>query len=306
LLSILREDLPLRIAYLILCHKAPEQVIHLVKRLNDPGVHIVIHVDSRSKNVRAQLEAGLKLFPNVYFAAQHRCYWGRFGIVRATISCIEEALKHEFDYAALLSGQDYPLKSNSEIRGFFSRNSGSEFIESFALLKANRWSAHGGAYQARYRALGFTLAFRSRFIHTPWMRTFPRNYQPHGGSQWWSLSRGAVEYIFDFIKKHPSYTRFFKYSFIPDEIFFHSIISNSNYASRIDRQITYTDFGQPQPPYPKTLDETDLPNLLRGEWIFGRKFDQPKSAKLIEELDKFARRQDALSTLGSGPDRMWR
>jgi hypothetical protein len=293
-------DPSLKIAYLILCHKAPEQVIHLVKRLNDQGVIIVIHVDSRSNDMRAKLASALRSFPNVYFAKQYRCYWGRFGIVRATLSCIEEALKHQFDYAILLSGQDYPLKSNAEINNFFSRNSGSEFIESFALLKPNRWSAHGGAYQASYRALGFTLAFRSRFIHTPWMRKFPLTYEPHGGSQWWALSRGALQHIFEVVKTHPYYSIFFKFTFIPDETFFHSIISNSKYASRIDRHITYTDFGQPLPPYPKILDLTDLPILKKGEWIFGRKFDHVKSAKLVEKLDELAGARENSLNLATG------
>jgi hypothetical protein len=275
----------LKIAYLILCHKEPDQVARLVRRLDTAGAFFIIHVDRRSFPVKLRLESLLGEFQNVSFTKQYRCYWGSFNIVRATLACIREALKKEFDYAALLSGQDYPLKSNVKIRQFLSNKSNQEFIESFSLSKPNAWTSQGGHYNALYRASGFAIPLRSKLFHTKWLRKFPLNFEPYGGSQWWCLSRGTLEYVVQFIEDNPSFYRYFMFSFIPDEIFFQSILSNSGYASRIMSRITYVDWSNPHPPYPKILDESDLASLQEQDWLFGRKFDPVKSAALIGMLE---------------------
>lgn len=41
----------IRIAYIILAYKLPEQIIRLVNRLNTPESSFFIHIDSRTNNV---------------------------------------------------------------------------------------------------------------------------------------------------------------------------------------------------------------------------------------------------------------
>ena len=55
--------------------------------------------------------------PNIYFLKRHTCYWGDFNIVKATCEGIKEIVKSgiNFDYAILLSGQDYLIKSTTQI-----------------------------------------------------------------------------------------------------------------------------------------------------------------------------------------------
>jgi len=115
------------LAYFILCHKAPEQVIRLIKRLRGAGSVFVVHVDKRARpDVYDTLQECFAGQPDVFFSERHRCYWGRIGIVRGTISCIKKAIQLNlpFDYAVLLSGEDYPIKTNEQIREFLSKNAG--------------------------------------------------------------------------------------------------------------------------------------------------------------------------------------
>jgi hypothetical protein len=276
----------LRIAYLILCHKHPEQVRYLVERLNSDGISFVIHVDGRSRQMLAQLKGMLSRFENVRFAKQFRCYWGRFGIVEGTVSCMRKALETPFDYAMLLSGQDYPVTSNAAIKKFLSEHKGKEFIESFSILQPNRWNQ-----EAEQRAFGFVIGFRSRIFRTKWKRKFPLGYVPYGGGQWWCLSREAIEYIVRFVSDNPSFYRYFRFVFAPDELIFQSVLSNSTLARRICWKITYDDWSLPAPPYPKILDESDFEILNNSNWLFARKLDHQRSAKLRALLDVAADKQ---------------
>ena len=282
----LDETYPLRIVYLILCHKEPEQVSQLVQRLNDEAISFVIHVDARSNEMEAKLKQLLVKLSNVRFARRHRCYWGRFGIVKATLSCIESALQTPFDYAVLLSGQDYPVKSNKSINVFLEEHSGKEFIECFHIHRPNRWTDQGKApTRGARRAHALVLSFRSRVWCTRLMRKFPLSFDPYGGAQWWCLSYEALRYIADFVARHPSYFHYFRFTLAPDEIFFQSIIANSDHATRVVHKITYDDWNSPKPPYPKILDEGDFVTLRDQRWLFARKFDYERSNKLRALLD---------------------
>ncbi|NJO94264.1 MAG: beta-1,6-N-acetylglucosaminyltransferase [Hydrococcus sp. RM1_1_31] len=127
-------------AYLILAHKNPDQLIRLIRRLQDRDSSFFIHLDRKSgEKSYSQLVEGLKDVPNLYFVKRYRCYWGAFNIVKATIALIDRLIESgvNFDYAFLLSGQDYLIKKNAEIKKYIARNNGKEFIESFSLHKLN-------------------------------------------------------------------------------------------------------------------------------------------------------------------------
>lgn len=278
-----------KIAYFILCHKTPEQVIRLISRLRDAKSFFVVHVDKRAAaNVYDVLEEFSASAPDIYLSKRHRCYWGHFGIVQATISCIQKAtqLNRLFDYAFLLSGQDYPIKTSEHIKTFLSENMGSEFIESFPLDEPNRWSNAGGPYNSVNRIRFWTISFRSRHIQIKLKRKFPLGFRPHLGSTWWCLSRSCIEYLHTFISSNPSFVRYFRWAFIPDESFFQSILSNSPYQDKIiSNDIRYTDWDNPNPNYPRTLDLSDFEKLKSSSDLFARKFDAVRSQELLNKLD---------------------
>jgi len=279
-----------RLAFFILCHKAPAQVIRLVERLRDEGTVFVIHVDRRADPA---VYDAIKSFSDGHPAQvrlcrqRYRCYWGRFGIVAAALSCIREALALDlpFDRAFLLSGQDYPIKSLAQIRTFLSDHAGMEFIESFPADEPNRWTEAEGSHNALNRVLHWTLSFRSRHIQIKWRRRFPFGYRPHGGSMWWCLTRECIVYIDRFIRENPSYTRYFRTVFIPDESFFQSIISNSPFrTSIVSDDLRYADWENPNPLYPRTLDTDDFAKLLSSPKLIARKFDE-RSEALVALID---------------------
>jgi hypothetical protein len=277
------------IAYLIMGHRNPGQIIKLMSALRDSPSFFVIHIDKRADDsVYAPLRDYAAHDPDVFLTKRIRCYWGGFGIANATIECIKMVVKtnRDFDYAILLSGQDYPIKSTGQIVAFFQKNKGNEFIESFALSKPNRWSDYGGHYQAMNRVQYWTFFIRGRTFHVRLRRKFPVGFEPHGGSQWWCLSKECIFYIESFIRKNPGFVRYFKQVFIADECFFQTIISNSAFRDRIvDDHLRYIDTEHPNPDVPRTLETSDFESLRRSPKIFARKFDPDRSKECLDLID---------------------
>ncbi len=279
----------IKLAYFILCHKAPEHVIRLINRLGAEDSFFVVHVDKRAASgVFETLRKFANGRPEVYFSKRHRCYWGRFGIVRGTISCIQAAIQLEipFDYAFLLSGQDYPIKTIAQIKALISRKPGCQFIETFPLDEPNRWSHDGPPGNSTNRVYFWTIWFRSRFVQIKGKRKFPLGYRPYGGSQWWCLTKDCVTYLDTFIRNHSSFVRYFKMVFVPDEMFFQSILANSSYREKIESDdLRYADWQNPNPLSPKTLETSDFENLKLSPKLFARKFDTNRSLDLLKKID---------------------
>ena len=104
----------MRFAYIISAYHRLGQVTRLVQRLHTGDARFLVHVD-RKTDAREyrELRDSLRDLP-VHFLDRHTCHWGGFGHVRATLKGIDELCSGSiaFDYAILLTGQDYPIKPN--------------------------------------------------------------------------------------------------------------------------------------------------------------------------------------------------
>jgi Core-2/I-Branching enzyme len=253
----------------------------------------VIHVDKRASS---DIHAAIRTFSiksgDILLAPTVRCYWELFGIVRATLNCITEAVRsgRPFHYAMLLSGQDYPLKPVRDIHRFLESHRGLEFIEAFPLNQPNRWTLQGGVYQAMSRVRYFTFSFRSRTVHIKFPRRFYGGWQPYGpmAARSGGASPGnACSTSTNTSGKNPSFLRYFRSVFIPDETMFQSLVANSPFAKSIyANDLRYTDWRNPNPHYPRTLEGSDLDRLKASPCLIGRKFDTVQSADLLDLLDR--------------------
>jgi hypothetical protein len=280
----------MRLAYLILSHRLPRQVARLVTALRERGDCFFIHVDKRAEpETHHILRALLGDDPAVQFVSPRPCYWGTFSIVRATIDALKVLMEGgaAFDHVLLLSGQDYPIKPRRYIKAFLERQKASEFIESFPLTAPNRWSKHAGPFHPLKRALHLHISFRSRCLHIPIRRSLPARMKPFGGSQWWCLSRPCIEHVYAFIQGNPNVIDYFKRAFIPDELFFQTLVSNSPFADRITgSNLTYEDWDTAAPPYPAMLDKSYLSCLASSHKLFARKFDESKDTQVLDHIDE--------------------
>ncbi len=77
-----------------------------------------------------------------------------------------------------------------------------------------------------------------------------------------------------------------RHTFIPDESFIQSIVSNSHLADRVvSDDLRLIIWDRPTPPYPATLTIQDLDLLLASEKLFARKFHPGTDEAILDALD---------------------
>ena len=289
-----------RITYIISAYQNPRLLVRLVKRLNCPQNSFFIHYDLRSPETEfRELMKAFQDLPNVKFLARHKCRWGDFGHVLASLKGIEAIVagRSACDYAMLLTGQDYPIKSNEMIRRHLKASAGRSFMESTAWPVPN-WEERRGIRRIQnfHLHLPFPRWIRSlgwppsrQHIWIPLRRKIPGGLHPHFGSSYWCLHRKCLEYIQLYVDQNPAYLHFFRGTLIPDECFFQTLLMNSALATTIEpRAPTYVDW---RPPWPGILTIHDLPRLRESDCLFARKFDPSVDSEVLDRLDSATENQ---------------
>jgi hypothetical protein len=280
----------MKIAYLIMGHRDAQQILRLMNALRKSAAFFVIHIDKRAADtVFAPIREYAEGRCDVILTSRIPCYWGSFGIANAMVECVNMTVQAglQFDYAIMLSGQDYPIKSADRIKEILERNKGAEYIESFELEKPNRWTGQQGPFQAINRVKYWTFFVRSRAFHLRIPRRFPFGWSPFGGSQWWSLSRECILYLENTFRTKPKVLRYYKHVFIPDESLFQTVIGNEpRFLGRIvNDDLRHIDWDRPNPKYPRTLDMEDFDRLCASPKLFARKFEIDRSRDLLDRID---------------------
>lgn len=294
----------MKIAYLILTHNNPLHLNRLINSLDSEGVSFYIHIDEKSK-----LEPNGLNKKNVHILGNRtKIYWGGYSIVEASIKLLVEAYKSKNDYYILLSGCDYPIKSNEYIKSFLNRQTDTNFInvakmplnaKSFSRLE--NYFIEGGNRIAKWNIKGLLIfGFNMIARKSGFKRQLPKEYSAfdlYAGSQWWGFTSDFVEYLLNFITNNPTFTNYYKNTYIPDEMFFHTIIMNSPFKDTVKNGFVYTDWTIGKPPYPSIIDGIHFPILHEGvisdffgerELLFARKFkdDSDLIINLIDGIRK--------------------
>jgi hypothetical protein len=278
----------MKIAYLILAHNNPEQIIRTVKKINTNNVIFFINYDKKSLQTEyMQIKKELGCFRNVFFVKKRRkIYWGSFSMVLAILDLIKESLNssENFDYAIFLSGQTYPIKSSDYIEDFLSQYK-DEIFMSWKELDNN-----GPEINLLERIQKWWFYFNNKFYKFPKepiniKRKFPKNFIPYKGSTWWVMPRKVLVYLNKFILDNKSFLNFFRYTFASDEMFFHTIILNSDYKKNVSKNNLLFQIWEGGS-HPKTLITTDFLKIKESKALFARKFDINLDFNILDMIDE--------------------
>jgi hypothetical protein len=297
----------LKAAILIMAHDQPAHFARLVEFLSCDWARIFVHVDRKVEIARFKRAIPKHRAP-VFLDREHRVgvNWAGFSIVQAALSLLQASLNADesFDRFCLLSGSDFPIKSLDKIKEGF--GSETEFIRIERRLDITDSNAH--CRNVRYRHFPDSpltrMARRLLRSSTRRLLRMPRKTYDkislYQGSAWWALSRGCVRYIAEFIRHNKDYVRFHKHTWCSDEIFFHSIVKASPFASRISHDFETADdtgayFASNEHgchyinwneggAHPKTLSDADFESLMSSEALFARKFAAPVSNNLLNRI----------------------
>ncbi|WP_390904328.1 beta-1,6-N-acetylglucosaminyltransferase [Thermocoleostomius sinensis] len=192
----------MKIAYLILAHHQPFHLARLIKTLDCDEAYFFIHVDSKVDvspfKVLVSKTSKTIFLENVDRVKVH---WCGYSIVAATLNLLRTAVATgmHFTRYCLLSGSDFPLKKNSEIKEVFSSN-----IEFLRIDRKLDWISndlHAGyikyfhLYDNRFFNPRMTSHKRLLPKIEKFLKVIPRTpYQKiplYHSSQWWALSDTA-------------------------------------------------------------------------------------------------------------------
>ncbi|RTY92472.1 beta-1,6-N-acetylglucosaminyltransferase [Flavobacterium sp. GT3R68] len=310
-------------SYIILAHKNPGQLKLLIERLADKQSHFYIHVD---KNIEIEPFRAFESLANVSFVnPREKGTWGDIGIVKGTLNALRQILKDSRKGTViLLSGQDYPIKTNEQINAYLDENAGCDFIDISPLdkvLNAPEWVEKLQFYKynisdiradhvliprllSKYfytlktiNKLGKVLLFRpgllsksSFYSHLVTKRIPYENIPSYAGGQWWALSLETVDKIIDFVDLNPDFIAHHQYTLLPDEIFFQSIIMRlcQNDPTIIFKpSLHYANWSRKNCPLPVTFVSSDLAELKQQphNMLYARKFDLETDKEIFELLD---------------------
>ena len=313
------------INYIILAHHFPAQLKKLVNRLNDENVIFFIHID-----VTSDIHEFKELISHsnvIFLEKRENAMWGNFTIVQATLNGINEVLKYGRDgFTILLSGQDYPLASNRQIKRFLSTHQTYNFIDIKPIQDA--WP---GEYTYKLHKYYLNLTpkranglFISYFLDMPFIsflktsfrlvkngikqrdfglcllifKSFKKRNSPisdhYGGSQWWALNNETLKMILNYVEENPQFLNFHRYTYIPDEIFFHTIIKilTDKYPEiKILPSLTYVNWKKLDYDFPAVFGTNNLDELTTAKKngkLFARKFEDHIDSGILDLLDEAA------------------
>ncbi len=296
----------MRIAYIILAHKLPAQLIRLIKKLNAPSATFLVHIDKKADaDVYEKVREAFTEARNVHFLERHSRYYGDYNHVRATLDGIQKMIELavEYDYVLLLTGQDYPLRSNRQLQDFFRESQEKSFMEYF-LLPSNRWGDENGGldrinyWHLHWRGSEFAYLKRSRLLRlipdSIWnllsrifhfQRTLPEGFKWYGGSAYWCLSRACIEYVDEFVRNNRDFVQFFEHAKIAEETFFQTVLLNSPLKDQIiDDNLRFIDWSDSR--HPAILKEVDFERFFDSSKLFARKFDISKDEAVLNMIDQ--------------------
>lgn len=294
-----------KIAYLVLTHKNPRLLSRVIRTLSAEHSTFFVHIDKKSNIKEFSGVGGGRVCVS---RERISVYWGEFSVVRSVLLLLQQALDapETFDYFILLSGSDYPLRDGPYIHSFLEENYGLNFISMVHIpneragMPLSRISRRRIESSRPVSQLAVRLAARLGLAERDY-RKHLGSLEPYGGDMWWALTRAACEYLLEFVRRNPHVEEYFRSTTAPDEMFVHTVLGNSAFASRMRRNLHYEDWSSPGS-HPAMINDQHL-GLFEarekvclndiwgsGEVLFARKFSDD-SLNLLDRLDDMIERK---------------
>jgi hypothetical protein len=300
----------MKVAYLVFAYKNPQLLKRAIGKLSSKDCTFFIHIDQKSSMSEFSRIVG----ENVVFSEKRiPVYWAEFSGVQAILMLLRQAVEWapDYDYFVLLSGSDYPLRSSKYIHAFLEENRGAEFMnivkvpneaagKPISRINTLRLPSNKPVGRMALRALAkLGLAQRD-------YRKYLGSLEPYAGNTWWALTRDACQYILGFVERNQHVEKYFQTVFAPEEVFFHTILGNSEFGLRSRRNLVYEDWSA-RGAHPAMINDQHLAlfetqqNVFlndvygSGELLFARKFSDD-NLSLLQRVDDMIGRKEGSET----------
>ena len=297
----------MKVVYLVLSHRNPEQVLRLVRALCEgPAARVLVRHDQRRSWLDpADVEAaGAEPIDDGIDVE-----WAAWSHVEVILAGLRRAAPLDPDWVLVLSGQDYPLRPMGEIEADLAASEGDAMLGAVREIESRRPVGDDEFF--------LRVAYRHyrrprRLPHLPrllrplvYVRDLPplvgirRLRQPglrlYSSADWLTLGRRGLSRVLA-AGEDRRLLRAFRRVAVPSESFFASVLLNDP-RLRVERDHRrFLAFAGPGVPHPETLTAADLGTALASGADFARKFDVTVDARPFDLLDQRNR--------ASTPDRL--
>jgi hypothetical protein len=241
------------IAFLLLAHENTGRIAEFIDDLAVEDNLVFCHLDARSgigadeiaARVSESTRSRLTVIPS------RRVAWGEYSIVEATLRLLRAVAASGATpgHVYLVSGSDFVVRPMRELARFLA-TSDQDFIE--AHHHSVQWCGPDGLQDERYRRYFFYNArtqsdLFAKSLH--WQiankveRPLPHGAVPHLGSQWWTLRWSTCLGILALLESRPDIEAFFRTTFIPDEMFFQTVVRMVAGDAPLSPPLTFAKFA---------------------------------------------------------------
>lgn len=301
----------MKIAYILLAHNHPRQLLRLVKALEGTG-DFYIHIDKKS-DIREFQE----VFSGMAFVhlleRRVNVTWAGFSMVKGYMLLLEAALASEeqYDRFVMLTGQDYPLMSNKEIIKTFEDNRDVEYIMAYNIAtspvptdkdKVLKCWCLDNPFRSRflqkvYKGIMYrvvTRPFSGRELRVP---LNGKMVDPYFGQMLSAFTRKGANLLMNTYLNDKKYNKRMKTAFAAVELYWQTLFFNSELRKNTvqlgaEHEIT-EHFGWAPLHYhhyyvdTSVFTEEDFDELKNSGYMFCRKMVVGKSESLMDKIDEW-------------------
>ncbi|AVL02768.1 beta-1,6-N-acetylglucosaminyltransferase [Pediococcus pentosaceus] len=285
-------------AFLVMTKDINEELLNLIRALDSPKHVIFVHVDKKTGDFDKESVIKNSIYSDIVFVPRIDVTWGGFSLVRAELSLMKVANSYgTFGHFHLLSGEDFPVKSNNQLDTFFEEHPNNNFLEISQRIpnqNKDRFKLRYEQYHLLqdkfigrkhnvFKYIDFASCYLQRYLGVN--RTRHINIQ--SGANWFSLNQDLLSYIIDnekWITKH------FKNTYCPDESFIQTLIAETSFMKTLYKEgkenLRFVDFywKAKHNLTPRYLKLDDISLLDDKSYFFARKFNIEVSDVFLKKL----------------------
>jgi hypothetical protein len=296
---------PITVAYLVLSHTLPEQVLRLVRTLRElsPASPVLVHHNPRFTQLDAT-PLGARMVDPLPVVE-----WGRRSQLEMLLRGLATALRTaDWDWLTVVSGQDYPVRPPAAVADELAATPYDGFVEGH-LVAPPPWRRDGGDDWARRYFYAWRevpepgpLLRRAVTAARPLLalRDLPsgtmvgrRTRTPFGpavpcrrGADWLTLSRRCVGIVVDAARSQPRlHEHFVRRGLISTEAYAHTVL-HAHGGLRLSGDVRRFTAWEPGSAHPRLLRVDDLDAMTGSGADFARKFDESIDSEVLLMLDR--------------------
>ena len=284
---------------------AHEDPVHFGRLIRALGIECDIYVHIDKKSEIAPFQKTVARNNVVFLPSRVSISWAGISMVDAQNLLIVEALKKKdlYSHFILLSGSDYPIKKTKQIETLLMESHDREFIKYIDMRESpdiymkhinRKWFMEPFCKTGNILVWKIEKALREKLNLVVFKNHWSKDIIPYFGSQWFALTSECCEFLIEYQNDNPWYREMNRFTWAPDEHYFHTIVGNSHFDKKADGKQDYLGRGTWRMANLHIIDQSltkwftidDWPEIKSSDKYFVRKVRSGDGDELVERIDR--------------------